>query len=109
MSAPSSTGRSTGSVPRSWAELERLEPELIVVILCGMSLPRALAELERLQDRVGLALLSRRPCRVLDGNAYTSRPGPRAVEGAALLRAALAGEERDGLVRWSPRGAPSPG
>ncbi len=97
------------SVPRSWAELGWLDPEIIVVMLCGMSLPRALEELERFSDPDGLALLARRPCRILDGNAYTSRPGPRVVEGAALLGAALSGAERGDLVRWSPRGGPSPG
>lgn len=39
---------------------------------------------------------------LLDGNAYTSRPGPRVVDGAERIHAALEGRELPGLSRWRP-------
>jgi hypothetical protein len=36
----------------------------------------------------------------MDGNAYTSRSGPRIVDGAELLQGALQGREAGGMVRW---------
>jgi len=37
---------------------------------------------------------------VLDGNAYTSRSGPRVVRGAELIAEALRGRQGPGIVRW---------
>ena len=47
-------------------------------------------------------MLSAAPVWLLDGNAYTSRPGPRVVDGAERMRAALEGRELPGLERWVP-------
>jgi hypothetical protein len=44
------------------------------------------------------------PTWVLDGNAYTSRSGPRVVDGAELLQGALEGREARGMVRWRSHG-----
>ncbi|MDZ4864537.1 MAG: hypothetical protein SGJ01_13965 [Gemmatimonadota bacterium] len=41
-------------------------------------------------------------CAVIDGNAYTSRPGPRVVDGAERIQAALPGRTMAGLERWRP-------
>ncbi len=46
------------------------------------------------------ALFASVPTWVLDGNAYTSRPGPRVVDGAELLHAAIHGHDAPGLSRW---------
>ena len=40
------------------------------------------------------------PTWVLDGNAYTSRSGPRIVDGAERLTAALLGQEGPDIARW---------
>lgn len=92
------------SAVASWAAVEALRPELVVVMLCGFGVGRARAELDRLEDPDALRLLASAPVWLLDGNAYTSRPGPRIVDGAARLQAAMAGAERSGLARWRPRG-----
>jgi iron complex transport system substrate-binding protein len=84
----------------SWADASALRPELVVVMLCGFGVARAKAELAALRDPAALALLDSAPVWVLDGNAYTSRPGPRLIDGAERLHAALQGEERRGLSRW---------
>ena len=74
----------TASVTRSWRELSALAPDLVIVALCGFDVPRAQRELAVVADRDARALLSR-PVEFLDGNAYTSRPGPRLVDAAEIL------------------------
>jgi iron complex transport system substrate-binding protein len=99
-------GRDVGASPgahsavTSWAAAAALRPELIVVMLCGFGVARARAELDALHDAAADRLLRSAPVWVLDGNAYSSRPGPRLVDGAERLQASMRGSERDGLVRW---------
>jgi len=79
-------GGATGepSRPRPWDELEGLAPDVVVVALCGFDVPRAQVELGAVTDGPARALLGRR-VEFLDGNAYTSRPGPRLVDAAETL------------------------
>jgi iron complex transport system substrate-binding protein len=72
------------SRPRPWDELAALAPDVVVVALCGFDIPRAQAELAAVTDPQARALLGRR-VEFLDGNAYTSRPGPRLVDAADIL------------------------
>jgi iron complex transport system substrate-binding protein len=87
------------SARREWGEVARLRPEVIVVMLCGFGVERSLAELESIGPEAQAALATA-PVWILDGNAYTSRPGPRLADGAERVAAALRGEEMPGLVRW---------
>lgn len=76
------------SHPRPWSDLLALKPEIIIVALCGFSVERARQEWEGhlpAEARTVLEQLSaqapKRPSVIfLDGNTYTSRPGPRVVE-----------------------------
>jgi len=79
-------GGATGepSRPRPWDELEGLAPDVVVVALCGFDVPRAQVELGAVTDGPARALLGRR-VEFLDGNAFTSRPGPRLVDAAETL------------------------
>ena len=88
------------SSPRAWTELERLRPDVVIVMLCGFGIERARAELDALADPAARAVLSARPVWLLDGNAFTSRPGPRIVDGAERLHSALRGRAADGLARY---------
>ena len=100
-------GRDVGAEPGShsslvpWEELVKLEPDLIVVMLCGFGVARGREELAALDDEQAHTLLASAPVWVLDGNAYTSRPGPRVVDGAERLQAAMTGREMPGLARWT--------
>jgi iron complex transport system substrate-binding protein len=76
------------SVQRSWAELTRLAPDRLIVALCGFDVNRARQEIATLRERDARRLVSR-GVEFLDGNAYTSRPGPRVVEAAERLAALL--------------------
>lgn len=94
--------RGSHSVRREWAELENLRPDHLVVMLCGFGVERARAELDLLDDPVAFDALAQAPVWIMDGNAYTSRPGPRVVDGAGRLQHALRGCEWDGVERWQP-------
>jgi iron complex transport system substrate-binding protein len=78
------------SRPRPWDELVALAPDVVVVALCGFDVPRAQTELAAVTDRQARTLLERR-VEFLDGNAYTSRPGPRLVDSAEMLTRLILG------------------
>ncbi|HEV8455088.1 MAG TPA: ABC transporter substrate-binding protein [Gemmatimonadales bacterium] len=90
------------SARREWAELPALHPDHVLVMLCGFGTDRARAELDALDHPEALALLGRVPTWILDGNQYTSRPGPRVVDGAELIGAVLAGVSAGEVERWRP-------
>jgi iron complex transport system substrate-binding protein len=92
----------THSMRTTWSGIAALRPDLVIVMLCGFGVERSLRELEALQNADPWHLLPNAPVWVLDGNAYTSRPGPRLVDGAERLQSAMLGREMDGLVRWRP-------
>src|SRR2546425_1052938 len=69
---------------------EALAPDVVVVALCGFDIPRAQAELGAVTDGAARTLLGRR-VEFLDGNAYTSRPGPRLVDAAETLARLIRG------------------
>ncbi len=91
------------SYARRWCEVVALEPDLIVIALCGLSLDRATSEWHRFvaqpSDQAAEARRLAVPVWAIDGNAYTSRPGPRTVDGAELLQRAFAGTEGPGVVK----------
>jgi iron complex transport system substrate-binding protein len=99
-------GASAGShsARREWSELPGLRPDLLVVMLCGFGVERTLAELSALHSPEALATLRSAPVWIIDGNAYTSRSGPRLIDGAELLAGALDGRESHGMVRWRSNG-----
>ncbi|MEO6067836.1 MAG: ABC transporter substrate-binding protein [Gemmatimonadales bacterium] len=85
------------SHPRPWSDLLELKPDIIIVALCGFSIERAQQEWETnlpTEAREVLASLSRLTrlprLQFIDGNQYTSRPGPRVVEGFLSLASPLA-------------------
>jgi iron complex transport system substrate-binding protein len=101
-------GLDVGALPGShsevhpWDRLAELEPDVVLVMLCGFGTDRSHREVQALAAGHPLANL-RCPIWILDGNAYTSRPGPRVVEGVDLMRSAFEGTERPGLMRVDMR------
>ncbi len=87
------------SARRDWSELPGLRPDLIVIMLCGFGVERSLAELSALGSSAA-PILRAAPVWVIDANAYTSRSGPRIVDGVELLQGALLGREAPGMMRW---------
>jgi iron complex transport system substrate-binding protein len=88
------------SARRDWGEVAEFRPDLIMVMLCGFGVARSRAELETIGPDARAVLSGPAPVWILDGNAYTSRPGPRMVDGAERIAAALRGRDMPGLVRW---------
>jgi iron complex transport system substrate-binding protein len=77
------------SHPRPWSELLELKPEILVVALCGFSVERARQEwASQLPKEAKKVLAAIPPHRLafIDGNQYTSRPGPRVVEALGTLQ-----------------------
>jgi iron complex transport system substrate-binding protein len=78
-----------------WRELAALAPapDLVVIALCGFDVARAHTELAAVSDPDALPVLGGglgARVEFLDGNAYTSRPGPRLVDAAELLARLIA-------------------
>jgi iron complex transport system substrate-binding protein len=92
------------SARREWQEMRGLRADLVIVMLCGFGVERARAELDAMTDPDALELLRSLPVWILDGNSYTSRPGPRVVDGAARIQSALANQAAGGLEAWLPAG-----
>jgi iron complex transport system substrate-binding protein len=90
------------SARREWREVGRLCPDHVVIMLCGFGVERAKAELSLLDDAEALGVLRQAPVAVIDGNAYTSRPGPRVVDGAFTIQRAIQGQAARGYERWQP-------
>lgn len=88
-----------------WDEIRGLQPEVVIVMLCGFGVERSLEELRAFEgDHAGPGhpLDLECPIWVLDGGAYTSRPGPRIVDGAERIHAAIKGKVMPGLERYAP-------
>jgi iron complex transport system substrate-binding protein len=85
-----------------WAAVARTAPDCILIMLCGFGIERSRAELELLTDPDALELMGRVPTWIIDGNAYTSRPGPRIVDAISLIQSALRDQPRPGVERWQP-------
>ena len=96
----SDVGAAAGShsARREWHEVAALRPDLVVVMLCGFGIERSLSELAALRDPAALRLFDSVPVWIMDGNAYTSRSGPRVVDGAELLAGAFLGHRAPGIV-----------
>jgi iron complex transport system substrate-binding protein len=85
---------------RAWSELACLDPDVVLVMLCGFGLERARREWAEFAttDRGRAVLDSNGSVWLIDGNAYTSRPGPRVVDGAEMIATILAGRPNHEVI-----------
>lgn len=71
-----------------WNVLRERNPEVLVIMPCGLDLERTERELPALTSRLGwskLRAVQRNNVCVTDGNSYFNRPGPRLVESLEIL------------------------
>ena len=71
-----------------WNALRERNPEVLVVMPCGLDLARTEREMTALASRLGWAKLravQRKNVCVTDGNAFFNRPGPRLIESLEIL------------------------
>jgi iron complex transport system substrate-binding protein len=76
------------SACKTWQDVARAAPEILVLACCGQTAARAIQDWESLVGRQDLSALE--PVRagqvyVADGNACFSRPGPRIVDSLEIL------------------------
>lgn len=78
--------------------IRALAPDLVLVAPCGFGLERSETEYRAFERAMspGWGV----PVWLLDGNAYTSRPGPRVVDGAERIAAAMMGRDLTGLKHY---------
>ncbi|HWO62622.1 MAG TPA: ABC transporter substrate-binding protein [Umezawaea sp.] len=75
--------------PMTWQQVRDAEPDVVLLLPCGLAPERTVAELGVLTALPGWSELA--DVWVLDGPAYFNRPGPRVVRGAEVLAHVLHG------------------
>jgi iron complex transport system substrate-binding protein len=91
-----------------WAEVTGACPDIMVLMPCGFDLERTVALVPELTSRPGfMELPCAHPGRVVavDGSAYFNRPGPRIIDGLAILATVLRATPGDpapaGAAYWN--------
>ena len=77
-----------GSFRLEWAEVVESKPEVIILMPCGFDVKRALQDVPLLAKQEGWASLPavvNNRVYVIDAGAYTSRSGPRLVDGLEIM------------------------
>ena len=96
------------SVETTWAALEHLDPDVLVIMPCGYDLDASVRDADLhatpLERVAGRAIASGRAWAV-DGSSYFNRSGPRTVDGIEILGAivhpaALSHAHVNAAVRW---------
>ncbi len=84
--------KGTPSQHTTWHDVEKAQPDVVVVIPCGYTIDRTIKELMRVghaQEAWQRATESWPDLYIVDAGSYFSRPGPRLVDGVELLAAML--------------------
>jgi iron complex transport system substrate-binding protein len=88
------------SVRLAWEQIQRWDPELLILGPCGCNLEQSLAQLSLLSALPGwsnLEAVRRGQVFCVNANAYFARPGPRVVDGTELLAHLI----RPDLFEWN--------
>ena len=96
------------SVETTWESIRDVDPEMLVLMPCGYDVGttmRQWKEVGRPAFYRDLEAVHRGQVFAVDGSAYFSRPGPRVIEGIALLAEIF---DPDAFVDRSPIGSWSP-
>ena len=78
----------SGSFRLEWQEVVASQPDVILVMPCGFNVVRALqdvAVLTQYEEWATLPAVQQQQVYIIDGNAYTSRSGPRLVYGLEII------------------------
>jgi len=96
------------SIETTWEAIAEVEPEMLVLMPCGFHVGEAAREWERTPRPPvwkEIEAVRRGQVFIVDASAYYSRPGPRVVDGIAMLCEIL---DPDAFVDVSPPGAWTP-
>ena len=72
----------------SWNEIQKKNPDIIIMMPCGFGIKRTREDIHYLQKKEGwqeLRAVKENRVYVVDGNQYFNRPGPRLVDSAEIL------------------------
>lgn len=89
----------------SWTEIAASDPDIVVFMPCGFDLAAALEQGRTLLGQpvfAGLRAVVQGRAFAVDGSAYFSRPGPRLIEGVAVLGNLLRGAPTPGALPLTP-------
>ncbi len=90
-----------GSFRLEWAEVVDSQPEIIILMPCGFDVKRALQDVPLLAEQEGwsgLPAVRNNRVYIIDAGAYTSRSGPRLVEGLEIMAEMIHPELFSGMV-----------
>ena len=76
------------AVRTTWNDIRDVEPDMLLLMPCGFDLGGTIREFGRIRKPKAWAdilAVQRQNVIALDGSAYFSRPGPRVIDGIALL------------------------
>lgn len=73
------------SVTVTAGQVRAADPEIVIIAPCGFNLAGALREAQAMLARDEWAWMRDRAVWAIDANAYTSRPGPRVIDGIELM------------------------
>ncbi|MCH8744708.1 MAG: ABC transporter substrate-binding protein [Chloroflexi bacterium] len=93
--------KETGSFKLDWEEVVASQPEVIIFMPCGFDVKRALEDVPTLSAKEGWASLpavQNNRVYIIDAGAYTSRSGPRLVDGLEIMAEMLHPELFSGMV-----------
>jgi len=93
--------KETGSFPLEWKLIIDSQPEVIVLMPCGFDVKRGLQDLPLLSNKDGwadLPAVKNNRVYVIDAGAYTSRSGPRLVDGLEILAEMIHPDLFSGMV-----------
>ncbi len=93
-----------------WEDIQRQDPEVIVVMPCGFSIERTMKEVNlllQLPSFAELKAVKNDRLYIADGNQYFNRPGPRIVDSIEILaeiihpKQFIFGYEGNGWIKFS--------
>ena len=103
-----SVARASRQSATSWQAIREVDPEMLILMPCGFHLSETVAEWGRTPKPPfwrRLEAVSRGQVFAVNGSAYFSRPGPRVIDGIALLAEIF---DPEGFVETSPLGSWTP-
>jgi iron complex transport system substrate-binding protein len=93
--------KETGSFRLDWDAVVESQPEIIILMLCGYTAQRALEDVPILSAKPGwddLPAVRHNQVFAVDAGAYTSRSGPRLVQGLEIIAELLHPELFSGYI-----------
>ena len=93
--------KDTGTLKLEWEDVLERQPEVIIMMPCGFDVKRALQDVPVLSQKEGwesLPAVRNNRVYVIDAGAYTSRSGPRLVDGLEIMAEMIHPELFSGLI-----------